>query len=276
MSASPDRSARRGMPVGDPPRTPSAGARQAFTLRVRQQFDRHADDYAARARLQRAVAWRLARACAGLPLPPGPCADLGAGTGLLSLALQRWQPGLTLRQLDLSPQLLARNPLALAADGGCVWDLNRGRPPGLEAAALLASNFALQWLADPTAELEQWCDWLRPGGWLALAVPGSGSLSTWQAAAQAAQVPCTALPLPDVERLIQVAAGPLQLRLCRRLRYSSATRDGREGLRQIRDLGAGASPAAALSPGQLRALLRHWPSGPALTWEVLLLLGRRR
>lgn len=262
-----------------PARRPGAAGElepQAFSALVRQRFGRRADDYDARARLQRGVAWRLARACRGLSLPAGPCADLGAGTGLLSQALGHCCPQLALQQVDLSGALLARNPFAGTPLPGLEWDLNQGLPSGLEQAALLASNFALQWLADPAAELERWCLQLRPGGWLALAVPSSGTLAAWQAAARAAGVPCTALPLPDAERLIQVAAGPLQLQLCRRLRFTARERDGREVLRQIRDLGAGASPRRPLRPGQLRALLQHWPTAPALRWEVLMLLGRKR
>jgi len=89
--------------------------REPFSQQVRQRFGRGAGQYEQEARLQQAMAWRLARLCSDLPLPAGPCVDLGAGTGLLSRALQchhhelRQRPPL---QLDLCPELLARNPLA--------------------------------------------------------------------------------------------------------------------------------------------------------------------
>jgi malonyl-CoA O-methyltransferase len=259
-----------------PPAGPAPSDAAPFTALVRERFGRRAARYAELARLQRGVAWRLAYLCRDLPLPPGPCADLGAGTGLLSQALRQQRPNLRLSQLDLCPELLARNPLAENGDGALVWDLNRGLPPGLTPAALLASSFALQWLEDPAVALERWCAQLSPGGWLALAVPTAGSLNGWRQAAQAAAVPCTALPLPSARGLIAVAAAGLELRRCHTLRFTSSARDGRQALGRIGALGAGASRAPRLRPAQLRRLLDHWPQRPAWCWEVLLLLGRRR
>ncbi|MFM8276705.1 MAG: methyltransferase domain-containing protein [Cyanobium sp.] len=247
----------------------------AFSARVRERFARRADRYAEQARLQRGVAWRLAHLCRDLPLLPGPCLDLGAGTGLLSQALTQLLPDLSIRQLDLCPQLLARNPLARADGAALVWDLNLGLPPRLAPASLLVSSFALQWLEDPVAELQRWCLQLRSGGWLALALPTAGSLNGWHQAARAAAVPCTALPLPAAERLIAVAASGLELRRHQILRFTSSAADGRQALGRIDALGAGASRGPRLTPGQLRRLLAHWPQRPAWCWEVLLLLGRR-
>jgi malonyl-CoA O-methyltransferase len=250
-------------------------ARPAFSRRVRQGFGRSAASYEAQARLQQGVAWRLGRLCRDLPLPAGPYADLGAGSGLLSRALLAQRPSLAKPplQLDLCPELLARNPLA--GPTTTPWDLNRGLPPQLRDAGLLLSSFALQWLDDPMAQLAHWAGRLAPGGWLALAVPVAGSFDTWQAAARAASVPCTALPLPEADGLIEAAirAG-LNLRHTQRLSFSRAPRDGLATLRLLRSLGATASRQPPLDPGQLRRLLAHWPAAP-LRWEVLVLVGRR-
>ena len=271
-------------PVGlDGPETPalagpaSGGVSGAdFSQRVRQGFGRGAASYEAQARLQQGVAWRLGRLCRDLPLPAGPIADLGAGSGLLSRALLAQCPALLEPpplQLDLCPELLARNPLA--GPGLGPWDLNQGLPPGLEAAALLISSFALQWLDDPARQLAHWSRRLAPGGWLALALPVDGSFATWSAAATAAGVPCTALPLPRAPALIAAASGAgLELRHCQRLRFSRPAQDGLTTLRLLRSLGATASHQTTLGAGQLRRLLAHWPAEP-LCWEVLLLLGCR-
>ena len=256
--------------------TSAPGGDNPFSARVRERFGRRASRYAEQARLQRGVAWRLAHLCRDLPLLPGPCADLGAGTGLLSQALRQQRPNLRILQLDLCQELLARNPLAENGDGALVWDLNRGLPPDLPPAALLASSFALQWLEDPTMQLRHWCAQPRQGGWLALAVPTAGSLRSWRQAAQAAAVPCTALPLPSARHLIAVAAEGLELHRCQTLRFTTSAPDGRQALGRIGALGAGASRAPRLRPAQLRRLLDHWPQHPAWCWEVLLLLGRRR
>ena len=263
--------------IGEPRRPPQVAdpARPTFTGRVRQGFGRGAASYEAQARLQQGVAWRLGRLCRDLPLPAGPCADLGAGSGLLSRALLAQRPSLDQPplQLDLCPELLARNPFA--APASTPWDLNRGLPPQLQKAGLLLSSFALQWLDDPTAQLAHWVGRLAPGGWLALAVPVAGSFDTWRAAARAASVPCTALPLPEADGLIEAAirAGLERLQT-QRLRFSCRPRDGLATLRLLRSLGATASRQPPLGAGQLRRLLAHWPSGP-LRWEVLVLVGQR-
>ena len=264
-----------------------------FSQRVRQTFARGAPHYDQEALLQQAMAWRLAHLCRDLPLPVGPCADLGAGTGLLSRALQQHHPQLRERpplQLDLCTELLARNPLAGVNDplahhnrsdggptNGLAWDLNEGLPEQLNNAALLASSLALQWLEHPTRHLSQWCRQLRPGGWLLLAVPTAGSFPQWRQAAERAGVPCTALLLPDAEALRQAAiSSGLSLHHDRRLCFSRPHQGGLRTLRHLQRLGASASRRQRLSAGQLRRLLAHWPTTSPLTWEVLLLIGQRR
>jgi malonyl-CoA O-methyltransferase len=247
-----------------------------FSQRVRAGFGRRATLYEHHARLQQATAWRLGHLCRQLPLVEGPRADLGAGSGLLSRALVQQHAALSRQpplQLDQCPELLALNPLAAAASR--LWDLNHGLPADLEGAALLGSSFALQWLDDPIGQLGHWCRRLRSGGWLVLAVPTAGSFPHWRQAARAAQVPCTALCLPAAPAL-QAAAGDagLELHHSQQLRFSRPDQGGLATLHHLRQLGASASRTSPLTAGQLRRLLRHWPAGSPLTWEVLLLVGR--
>lgn len=244
-----------------------------FSRQVELHFGRGAAGYAEGALLQRAVAWRLVRDLQRLPLPAGPCADLGAGSGAVAQAMAVLAPHLLQReplQVDLTAALLARNPVA---PHQLLWDLNHGLPTQLEGAALLTSSFALQWLADPSGQVGQWCRALTAGGVLALAVPTAGSFRSWRQAATASGVPCTAFPLPSAAALIAAAATQLELLRCQQLRFSRGA-SGLTLLRQMRAIGADATQAPRLSGAQLRRLLRHWPSGPT-TWEVLLLLGRR-
>ena len=247
-----------------------------FSQRVLSGFGRQAASYEPQARLQQSIAWRLGRLCRDLPLPAGPSADLGAGSGLLSRALQAHRPELAQPpplQLDLCPELLARNPFA--GPTASPWDLNQGLPPALSGAALLLSSFALQWLDDPAGQLAHWSGRLAPGGWLVLALPVAGSFEAWQAAASAAAVPCTALPLPRAEALLEAATSAgLELRHSQQLRFSRPQQGGLATLRHLRLLGASASRQPPLAAGQLRRLLAHWPSAP-LRWDVLLLVGRR-
>lgn len=270
-------------PIG-PTHSPTHCPAVPFAAQVRERFGRRAADYERHARLQQAMAWRLAHRCRALELPAGPCADLGAGSGLLSRALIQQHPQLRRRpplQLDQCPELLARNPLSqadpLAGGGGAVvWDLNAGLPASLRQAALLASSFALQWLDQPVRELERWCRSLAPGGWLVLAVPTDGSFPQWHQAADRSGIPCTALCLPGARDLVAAAdrAG-LEPMAQQSLRFSRPGQGGFETLRHLRQLGASASRRAPLSAGQLRRLLQHWPAASPLTWEVLLLIARR-
>lgn len=273
------------------PHGPPVGLPTGFSQRVRQGFGQRATGYESHARLQQAMAWRLARHCRDLSLPPGPRADLGAGSGLLSRALVfhcRALAGEEPRQIDHCPELLACNPLvrSMAAAEGIqpggdkgvqVWDLNGGLPGDLREAALLASSFALQWLDAPVAQLAHWCRRLRPGGWLALALPTSGSFPQWHQAAAAAGVPCTALELPDAEALSAVTLREgLALELHTVLRFTRPGQGGLETLRHLRSLGAATSRQPPLGAGQLRRLLALWPPATPLSWEVLLLVGRKR
>lgn len=245
---------------------------------MRQRFARRAPCYGQNASLQRAVAWRLAhqftRQLAGHTLPPGPAADLGAGTGLLGEALQRHGLHRPLQQLDLCPELLAENRLA-PRHGQHLWDLNSGLPAELRGASLLGSSFALQWLADPVAQLELWCGQLAPGGWLALALPTAASFPQWHRAAQRAGVPFTGLVLPAAEPLLAVARRHLNVRYHQDVRFSQANTDGRRFLGSLRAIGAVGSPQPRLRTTELRRLLQHWPSDGGITWTVLLLVGRR-
>ena len=242
-----------------------------------RRFDRQAAHYEQLADLQQAIAWRLAHWIARLPLPPGPCADLGAGSGLVGQALAQQAAGITLQQLDGSPALLALNPLARP---GVLWDLEQGLPPDLQHCALLSSSFALQWLSEPAAQLRHWARSLTPGGWLVVALPVAGSFPQWQEAATRAQLPCTAQPLPAADALIESASSLLSLHCARALTFSRPFGSGgaetaRLFLKRVRQLGAGSSNQPPLTPGQWRRLLAHWPASPLVSWRVLLLIAQR-
>jgi malonyl-CoA O-methyltransferase len=252
---------------------------EPFSASVQRCFSRSAAQYQRGASLQAGVAARLGRLLQPLAsqLPAGPRADLGAGSGLLARAIEARLGGPPLLRLDACPALLEQEHTASESPPQRCWDLNQGLPVELQGSALLASSFALQWLEQPTARLSDWCAALRPGGVLALALPCRGSFGLWHGAAARAGVPCTALPLPDASALIEAAAGPLELLHGRVLRYSRPNPGALAFLQQIKGIGAQASPAPRLQPGQLRRLLRHWP-GPeqAIVWHVLLLVGQKR
>ena len=244
-----------------------------FSASVERCFSRSAQAYQRGATLQAAVANRLAQRIP--PLPAGPRADLGAGSGLLARAIEAQAPGQALLRLDASQALLEQDPLLDPALRRR-WDLNRGLPEDLQGAALLASSFALQWLEQPALQLRHWCAALQPGGALLLAVPCQGSFGLWHHAAAQARVPCTALELPEATQLIAAAEPFLQLHHIKLLRFSRPNPGALPFLQQIKAIGAQASRAQRLQPAELRRLMRHWP-GPeqAIVWHVLVLVGQK-
>ena len=241
-------------------------------------FAQGASCYARDTRLQQAVAWRLARHCRELPLPEGPVVDLGAGSGNLSRALSAQRPGLDPLLVDNCAELLAE---ASAPASRCRdWDLNAGLPPEARAAALLPSSFALHWLNAPEQQLRHWYEQLRPGGWLALAVPLQGSFTSWHQAAEGAGVACSALPLPRERDLLAALPPGCRPHRQQRLRFSCRYPSAMAFLAELKRHGVNGGSSAQLSPAELRRLLKHWPmqeqdQGVSLNWDLLLLLACR-
>jgi malonyl-CoA O-methyltransferase len=263
-----------------------ANAPAVFTGRVRDCFSAGAAAYEQGARLQAAMACRLGRLSRGLAgsIPSGPWADLGSGSGLLSRALEAELAGAPLLRIDQCAELLAQETLRMddpqqrqnLQRQQLLWDLNQGLPAQVGGAALLASSFTLQWLEHPAQQLAHWCHRLAPGGWLVLAVPTDASFSVWRQAAATASVPYSGLELPSADALTEEAKRHLTLRRLERLRFSRPNRGALPFLREIRGIGAQASRQRRLRPTELRRLIQHWPgSAQPLTWEVLLLIGRK-
>jgi malonyl-CoA O-methyltransferase len=239
-------------------------------------FSRQAEQYQQHAGLQRAMAWRLAHRIATLPVPAGPMADLGAGSGLVGQALQQLAPQHQLLQLDGSAALLQHNPLAASTTERLVWDLNAGLPDCLQGSALLTSSFGLHWLSRPTEALKQWATALAPGGWLVVAVPVAGSFKQWHQAACRAEVPCTAWPLPAATELLQAVSSVLALKHHQEMQFSRRYGPGgRAFFRQLQQLGAGYSDHPPLRPSQWRQLLNHWPADEQVSWRILMLMAQR-
>ena len=121
-----------------------------FSTTVERCFSGGATTYQRSASLQAAVAARLARLARPLAsaLPPGPRADLGAGSGLLARAIESQLGEPPLLRLDACGALLEQEqPPGLGLQR--LWNLNQALPEDLQGAGLLASSFALQWLEHP-------------------------------------------------------------------------------------------------------------------------------
>ena len=232
-----------------------------------------AASYVREARLQRGVARRLAvlwRCTLANRLSPGPRLDLGGGAGALARALAR-QGCPPLEVVDRNVSLL-RLAAGLQVRP---WDLDWGLP--VAEPALLASSFALHWLARPLESLGQWCRALRPGGQLLLAVPTSGSFTSWRQATHQADVPWTGLPLPSAQQLQEVLAAQLRLNHCRLLQRNQGWPSALAFFQHLKRSGLTGSNGERLGPAALRRLDCCWPRRPqggvTVEWEVLMALA---
>ncbi|WP_206050893.1 class I SAM-dependent methyltransferase [Nocardioides speluncae] len=106
-------------------------------------------------------------------LPPAPArvADLGCGTGTLSLLLT--EEGYAVDGVDFSPEMVRRATAKVPAASFRVGDASA---PALEPAAydVVLSRHVLWALPDPVAAFGRWVELLRPGGRVVL-VEGSWS-----------------------------------------------------------------------------------------------------
>jgi len=231
--------------------------------------------YVREARLQQSVAWQLAglwRSTMANRLCPGARLDLGGGAGALAMALvQQGCPPLEV--VDRSASLLSLAPGLPVR----LWDLEWGLP--VAGPALLASSFALHWLAQPLEHLGQWCQALRPGGQLLLAVPTSGSFTSWRQASHQAGVPWTGHPLPSAQGLQAVISSQLQLHHCCLLHLNQYWPSALAFFHHLKRLGLAAGSGEQLSPSALRRLSRCWPKHSqgdvAVEWEVLTVVGEK-
>lgn len=111
------------------------------------------------------AAWR-SLLLAHLPTAPARVADLGCGTGTLSLLLAA--EGYAVEGLDFSPEMI-RRARDKAGEVARFVQGDAAQPP-LEPAAydVVLSRHVLWAMPSPTAALERWIALLRPGGRLLL------------------------------------------------------------------------------------------------------------
>jgi SAM-dependent methyltransferase len=149
-----------------------------------------------------------------LPTRPGRVADLGCGTGTLSVLLA--ELGHEVRAVDLSGEMVARARAKTAPFGAAVEVVegDAADPPFQPGTfdGVLARH-VLWALPDPTAALTRWAELLRPGGRLVLVEgrwgtpdPDPGPSRAWRAGVPSEELaaavrdlvgPATVVPLGD-------------------------------------------------------------------------------
>ena len=134
---------------------------------------------------------------------PATVVDLGCGEGSLTASLARRWPEARVTGVDSSPEMLAA--AAAAATPGRVafeqGDVREWAPPA--RVDVLVSNAVLHWVPGHERLLPRWAGWLRPGGWLAVQVPGNFRAPTHALLAELCRSPrwadrlADAAPAPD-------------------------------------------------------------------------------
>lgn len=144
------------------------------------------------------AAWR-ALLLGVLPPVPARVADLGCGTGTLSLLLA--EEGYAVDGVDFSPEMVRR---ARAKVPGATFQVGDAAVPGLEPAAydVVLSRHVLWALPDPVTAFGRWVELLAPGGRVVL-VEGRWGTGAGLTAAECEEIVRTQLtdvtvtPLPD-------------------------------------------------------------------------------
>ena len=245
-----------------------------------QAFARGANIYAKNAKLQQAVAWRLARYCKNLEIPKGLIYDFGAGSGNLTEALEKQNKQLTAVLVDECRELLAKSQVANVRK--LEWDLNQGIPPEAIGAALIASSFTLHWLKDPVEQIKQWGEAIAPGGWLAITVPVEGSFISWQIAAKLAGVKYTGITLPIEGELIKSLSKVAEIKENKIIRYSKQYNSGLEFLKEMKWIGTNGGAISKLNQKELKKLDHSWPQRSnektktiTINWDIMLAIAQK-
>ena len=245
-----------------------------------QAFAKGANIYTKNAKLQQAVAWRLARYCKNLEIPKGLIYDFGAGSGNLTEALEKQNKQLTAVLVDECRELLAKSQVANVRK--LEWDLNQGIPPEAIGAALIASNFALHWLKDPVEQIKQWGEAIAPGGWLAITVPVEGSFISWQIAAKLAGVKYTGITLPIEGELIKSLSKVAEIKENKIIRYSKQYNSGLEFLKEMKWIGTNGGAISKLNQKELKKLDHSWPQRSnektktiTINWDIMLAIAQK-
>ena len=105
---------------------------------------------------------------------PATVVDLGCGPGNLTASLaERW-PGATVHGVDSSPQMI-EEAQALAGDrlSFAIGDV-REWTAGPESIDVIVTNATLHWIPGHLELLPGFVRALKPGGWLAIQIPGNG------------------------------------------------------------------------------------------------------
>lgn len=253
------------------PESPGRRARIGAAFAAAHDYDRHA-------RVQARIAQGLARRIAALPLPPGPgLLEIGCGTGHLTAALAETGLGGDWLITDLSPAMVDRARARLGESPArrfAPLDGEHGPTPAEAPFDLVCSSLAFQWFEDPASAARRLMDWVRPGGWLAIATLSERTFHEWRTAHAALGREPGTVPLPPPDRFAALFPGARVITETETERHQTA----RDFLHALKAIGA-ATPAPGhrpLTPGELRRVMREFEAaGAQATYQVATVLWQK-
>ncbi len=151
--------------------------------KLRRAFERAASRYDQVAVLQREVGSRMLERLALVRFQPRSVLDVGAGTGICTLALAKRYRKAPVIALDIAPAMLqrARKRASWFHKIGFVGGDAESLPLGDACFDLLFSNLTLQWCVDLPRTLGEFLRVLKPGGLLMFTTFGPDTLKELRA-----------------------------------------------------------------------------------------------
>jgi malonyl-CoA O-methyltransferase len=254
--------------------------------RVRASFSRSAAAYDGRARVQRAVQDRMLALLAEIAPGARRALDVGAGTGALLARLAAARPGLRAAAVDLAPGMAATTRARLPAAAVAAADAE-ALPFRAAAFDLVLSTSTFQWLTRLEPAFSEARRVLAPGGALAVALFGEGTLrelhESWRGAA-GADVARTHRFFSREEVAAALGAAGLEVRSVADETLIEREPDARAVLRGLKEIGATSAvpdPRGLAGRRATLEMLRRYdashggPEGVAVTWRVVYAVARR-
>ena len=265
-----------------PARTPRAEGS------VAARFSRAATTYDGHARVQRAVARRVAELVMTVP-PPERVVEIGCGTGILTEQLLEMLPRSTIHALDVAGGMIERARLRLGGTGRIVWDVgDAGRAMDAGPFDLAVSSSALHWMGSLAGAFSAIRRLLGPTGHLVAGMMLDGTLAELRQ--------CRLLVAPhkpprgrlpsEGEVRAALRRGGLRLLRSERRRFREIHPSAAGLIRALHEQGVTGGDVSAsrapLSRGELLRLVECYEArfgcgdgGVAATFEVLYLVARR-
>lgn len=260
--------------------------------KIADNFGHAAVAYHAQATLQKQSAAHLLNlAEPWLPhLPDGSILEVGCGTGFITQQLIQRFEGRSLTITDLSVAMLEfcqthvqvptsqRSLLSFQQLDGellaAIPSQDARSRNAMPRYAMIISGFAIQWFKQPVETIHRWLNLLQPGGVLLVSVPTRDSFPEWRHTCQALNLPYTAHPLPQAERLMQPLASEHFTATWYTEMLPTTFISAADFFKSLKAIGASHSQTQTrLSLPQMKRLIRHWdaqnPAGVTVHHHVL-------